>query len=68
MAEPRLHPIWKPFKSPKERVLDSANLTDSGRRVAEHLMKDEGLVLERFFNFLGDLEDRLSKLESQSDA
>jgi hypothetical protein len=67
MAEPRLHPISKPFKSSKERVLDSANFTDSGRRVAEHLMKDEGLVLERLFNFLGDLEDRLTQLE-RSDA
>jgi hypothetical protein len=29
-------------------------------------MKPEGLVLERLFNYLGDLEDRLSELEGQS--
>ena len=48
----------------KEQALDSANLQDSGRRLAEELMKPEGLVFERLFNFLGDLEDRLSQLES----
>jgi hypothetical protein len=55
------------FKSSKERVLDSASLQDSGRRIAEELMKPEGLVFERLFNFLGDLEDRLNKLESLND-
>jgi len=54
------------FKSAKERVLSSSNLDDKGRRAAERLMKPEGLVLERLFNYLGDLEDRLSKLEGQS--
>ena len=28
-------------------------------------MKPEGLVIERLFNYLGDLEDRLSKLEAE---
>jgi hypothetical protein len=55
------------FKSAKERVLDSASLRDSGRRIAEDLMKPEGLVFERLFNFLGDLEDRLNKLEALND-
>ena len=55
------------FKSSKERVLDSASLTDSGKRIAEKLMKPEGLVFERLFNFLGELEDRLNKLESFDD-
>jgi hypothetical protein len=55
------------FKSSKERVLDSANLQDSGRRITEELMKPEGLVFERLFNFLGDLEDRLNKLEAPND-
>ena len=55
------------FKSSKERVLDSASLTDSGRRIAEELMKPEGLVLERLFNFLGDLEDRFNQLEALDD-
>ena len=55
------------FKSSKERVLDSASLQDSGRRLAEELMKPEGLVFERLFNLLGDLEDRLSQLESVDD-
>ena len=55
------------FKSSKERVLDSATLTSSGRRIAEKLMKPEGLVFERLFNFLGDLEDRLNKLEALDD-
>ena len=54
------------FKSARERVLSSPNLDDRVRRVAERLMKPEGLVLERLFNYLGDLEDRLSKLEGQS--
>ena len=54
------------FNSARERVLSSPNLDDRGRRVAERLMKPEGLVLERLFNYLGDLEDRLSKLEGQS--
>ena len=53
------------FKSARERVLSSPNLDDRGRRVAERLMKPEGLVLERLFNYLGDLEDRLSELEGQ---
>ena len=35
-----------------------------GRRAAERLMKLEGLILERLFDYLGDLEDRLSKLEA----
>lgn len=55
------------FSSSKERVLDSASLTDSGMSIAEHLMKPEGLVLERLFNFLGDLEDRLNQLEALDD-
>lgn len=55
------------FKSAKERVLDSASLRDSGRRIAEKLMKPEGLVFERLFNFLGELEDRLNKLETLND-
>ena len=54
------------FKSARERVLSSPNLDDRGRRVAERLMKPEGLVFERLFDYLGDLEDRLSKLEGQS--
>ena len=54
------------FKSARERVLSSPNLDGKGRRAAERLMKPEGLVLERLFNYLGDLEDRLSKLEGQS--
>ena len=54
------------FKSAKERVLSSPNLGDRGTRLAERLMKPEGLVFERLFDFLGDLEDRLSKLEGQS--
>jgi hypothetical protein len=54
------------FKSARERVLSSPNLDDRVRRVAERLMKPEGLVLERLFNYLGDLEDRLSELEGQS--
>ena len=53
-------------KSARERVLSSPNLDDRVRRVAERLMKPEGLVLERLFDYLGDLEDRLSKLEGQS--
>jgi len=52
------------FKSAKERVLDSASLQDSGRHIAEELMKHEGLVFERLFNFLGELENRLNKLEA----
>ena len=64
MAEPRFHTKWGPFlKSPKEQVLNSPSLTDPGRGVAERLMKDEGLVFERLFNYLGDLEDRLNQLE-----
>jgi len=55
------------FKSAKERVLDSASLQDSGRHIVEELMKHEGLVLERLFNFLGELEDRLNKLEALDD-
>ena len=55
------------FKSAKERVLDSASLQDSGRHIAEELMKHEGLVLERLFNFLGELEDRLNKLKALDD-
>jgi hypothetical protein len=55
------------FKSAKERVLDSASLQDSGRHIAEKLMKHEGLVFERLFNFLGELEDRLNKLEALDD-
>ena len=54
------------FKSVKERVLSSPNLDDKGRCVAARLMKPEGLVFERLFDYLGDLEDRLSKLEAQS--
>ena len=56
----------EPFRSLKERVLSSPNLDGKGRRAAERLMKPEGLVFERLFDYLGDLEDRLSKLEAQS--
>jgi len=55
------------IKSIKERVLGSPILDDRGRRLAKRLMKPEGLVFERLFNFLGDLEDRLSKLEALND-
>lgn len=51
----------EPFKSVKERVLSSPNLGERGRRLAEHLMKPEGLVFERLFDYLGDLEDRLDR-------
>jgi hypothetical protein len=53
------------FKSVKERVLSSPDLDGPGRRAAERLMKPEGLVFERLFDYLGDLEERLSKLEDQ---
>lgn len=53
------------FKSIKERVLSSPDLDGAGRRAAERLMKPEGLVFERLFDYLGDLEERLSKLEDQ---
>ena len=52
------------IKSIKERVLSSPNLDDRGKRLAERLMKPEGLVFERLFDFLGELEDRLNKLEN----
>jgi len=52
------------FKSAKQRVLDSVNLTDPGKRVAKRLMKNEGLVYERLFNYLGELEDRLDQISS----
>jgi hypothetical protein len=52
-------------ESAKERVLRSPDLDGPGRRAAERLMKPEGLVLERLFDYLGDLEDRLSRLEDQ---
>ncbi len=52
--------------SAQDRVLDSTTLTDSGRRVAKQLMKVEGLVLERLFNYLGDLEDCLNLLETNN--
>lgn len=51
-------------KSTKERVLNSLALTDSGKRIAEQLMRDEGLVFERLFNRLGELEDRLDSVEA----
>ena len=48
-------------------MLDSPFLTESGRIIAEELMKPEGLVLERLFNYLGDLDDRLNQLEASSE-
>jgi hypothetical protein len=58
---------WFDILSAKERVLNSPNLNDPGRRVAERLMKSDGLVFERLFNYLGELEDRLSQLETLDD-
>jgi hypothetical protein len=57
----------KPFISSREKMLDSPFLTESGRIIAEELMKPEGLVLERLFNYLGDLDDRLNQLEASSE-
>ena len=59
----------KPFTfiSSKEKMLGSSFLTGSGRIIAEELMKPEGLVLERLFNYLGDLDDRLNQLEASSE-
>jgi hypothetical protein len=57
----------KPFISSRGKVLDSSFLTGSGRVIAEELMKPEGLVLERLFNYLGDLDDRLNQLERSDD-
>lgn len=54
------------FPTAKKRVLSSPTLDDQGRPVAAQLMKPDGLVFERLFNYLGDLEDRLSKLEARS--
>ena len=48
--------------SAKDRVLLSEYINPSGRSVAEKLMTDDGLMMERLFNHIGELEGRLKSL------
>jgi len=48
--------------SGKERVLLSEHIDPSGRRVAEKVMTEEGVMLERLFNYIGKLEGEIKGL------
>lgn len=46
----------------KQRVVLSAAITPNGRHVAEGIMTDDGIMLERLFNYIGELEGRINSL------
>lgn len=52
----------KPVISNKTRVLLSQHLRPEGRPVAEALMEEDGVMLERLFNYIGTLEGRIKSL------
>ena len=52
----------RPAMSNKTRVLLSQHLRPEGRPVAEALMEEDGVMLERLFNYIGDLEGRIKSL------
>lgn len=52
----------RPVLSNKTRVLLSEHLRTEGRPVAEALMEEDGVMLERLFNYIGDLEGRIKSL------
>lgn len=52
----------RPAISNKTRVLLSQHLRPEGRPVAEALMEEDGVMLERLFNYIGDLEGRIKSL------
>lgn len=55
-------PNRKSVISSKTRVLLSQHLRPEGRPVAEALMEEDGVMLERLFNYIGDLEGRIKSL------
>jgi hypothetical protein len=52
----------KPRMSNRDRVLFSRYLLPEGRPVAEELMEEDGVMLERLFNYIGALEARIKTL------
>jgi hypothetical protein len=48
--------------SNRDRVLSSRYLLPEGRPVAEEVMEEDGVMLERLFNYIGDLEGRIKSL------
>jgi hypothetical protein len=54
----------KPRISNRERVLLSEYLRPEGRPVAEALMEEDGVMLERLFNYIGALEGRIKSLSN----
>jgi len=52
----------RPAMSNKTRVLLSQHLLPEGRSVAEALMEEDGIMLERLFNYIGALESRIKSL------
>jgi hypothetical protein len=48
--------------SNKQRVLLSQLISPSGRQVAETIMTEDGIMLERLFNYIGELEGRIKSL------
>lgn len=51
------------MKTDRETVMDSRHLTDSGRLVADRIMRDNGVSIEELCNIIGRLEDRIEELE-----
>ena len=43
-------------------MLFSRHLRPEGRPVAEQLMEEDGVMLERLFNYIGELEGRIKSL------
>jgi hypothetical protein len=52
----------KPRMSNRDRVLLSRYLLPEGRPVAEKLMKEDGVMLEELFNYIGKLEGQIKSL------
>lgn len=52
----------RPRMSNRDRVLLSRHLRPEGRPVAEKLMEEDGVMLERLFNYIGDLEGKIKSL------
>ena len=52
----------KPRMSNRDRVLLSRHLRPEGRPVAEELMEEDGVMLERLFNYIGKLDEEIQSL------
>ena len=54
------------MKISKEAIITSEALSSEGRVMANHLMKENGMSIERLFNLLAELQSNIERLERYS--